>query len=149
MAGKDERPSKDVEGNSLDERESRDNQDRRKFARIPVRVPLTIVEGWSRVSFSTVNVSIGGIFIETAFIYKTGTHLNFTFTLPGQEKPIKAIGEVRHHYRYTFVDSRDRHRIIFGIGVRYVELEEDSEKLLTEFIDSRRDQLSNKKRNSD
>ncbi len=124
-----------------------DNYDRRRHVRIPLRTPVTVIEGWTRITFYAVNISVGGLFVETYVIYRTGTHLNLSFQLPGNEAPIKVIGEVRHHYRFTFVDSKGRDRIIFGIGVRFVHFEDDGMERVESFIGSRRDEYIAERKN--
>jgi uncharacterized protein (TIGR02266 family) len=43
----------------------------------------------------TTNISLGGMFVETAAVYPYGTRLRLRIELPGRSTPIEVAGDVR------------------------------------------------------
>lgn len=72
---------------------------RRQYPRaeVHVRASLALADDPTRVfeaSLPTVNLSVGGLFLESSFFLKTGTRLLVTLQLPKQGREVKVKGEV-------------------------------------------------------
>ena len=72
---------------------------RRKYPRagLSVRASLSLADDPTRVfeaTLPTVNISVGGMFLESSFFLKTGTKLLVTLSLPPRGREVKAKGEV-------------------------------------------------------
>lgn len=77
------------------------------------------------------DMSALGIFIRTNNPEKPGTNLNLRFTLPGDEAPLSIEGEVIwvNPYRPGHLDN-----INPGMGVRFIDLDENIQKRLIKLI---------------
>ena len=84
----------------------------------------------------TQDISSGGLFIATSVLYRIGDVIRVRFSLPGQQQPITADGEVRwvRDPRAMKTDSPE------GIGLRFVALSPEAKNEISEFL-SRRDSL--------
>lgn len=73
------------------------------------------------------NLSRGGSFFVSEKLLPVGQTFEMSIELPGIQ-PIKAMGEVRYHYRYT--DGE-------GMGIRFVRLGRDDLTFIAQFVDAR------------
>ncbi len=95
----------------------------RVFCGVPGRI-----EGPRGVIRCTVrNLSRGGSFFLTEQVLPVGQHFDLCIDLPGIA-PIRAVGEVRYHYRYSEGG---------GMGIRFVRLGGDDLRYISEFVDAR------------
>jgi hypothetical protein len=71
--------------------------DHRRFHRVPLGVPVEFRSGDSshKVHGTAKDISLGGMFIETASPAAVGVTLFLGFTLPGYGKPMFVSGTVR------------------------------------------------------
>jgi hypothetical protein len=97
---------------------------------VSVRASLALADNPSSVfqaSLPTVNVSVGGLFLESSFFLKLGTKLLVTLELPPDDRTVKAKGEV------VRVDSNDKGQT--GFAIRFTEYLDGSEVVLaTNFL---------------
>ncbi len=107
--------------------------EQRSHQRYRCRVAL----GWtSKSSFYTGlchDISVGGLFIATYQLLPTGTAMEVEIRLPDEEGLIRVAGEVR----WTRPDS-PRRECPIGMGVQFVDLEEEDRRRIERFI-ARRD----------
>ena len=81
----------------------------------------------------TVNLSIGGIFLETEQVLPVETLLTLEFLVPGGDNPIVAKGQV------TWINSGVdpvNSDLPAGFGIRFLELEQNEEWLIRNFLQS-------------
>ena len=71
--------------------------DKRGFTRLAVDVPVefTSRDSWEKVPGVAKDISLGGMFIETASPAAFGVAVLVGFTPPGQRKPMLVSGTVR------------------------------------------------------
>jgi uncharacterized protein (TIGR02266 family) len=110
--------------------------ERRADARIELEVEVGLETDNNFYTGLTQDISSGGLFVATHILYRVGENISVRFTLPGRKEAIRADTEVRW--------LRDPHtmrtELPAGIGLRFVKLEEEAQKAITEFL-QRRDSL--------
>jgi len=95
----------------------------RVFCGMPGRIegPKGAIRGTVR------NLSRGGSFFLAKNLLPVGQSFEMRIDLPGIA-PIKAVGEVRYHFRYAEGE---------GMGIRFVRLGGDDLKFISQFVDAR------------
>ena len=76
-----------------------------------------------------VNISQGGIFIQTTQSYSVGTLLHFQFTSIDQGELIDGLGRVVHVKQ----DEAGNH----GVGLEFLNLSDESEEVIEKIVASR------------
>jgi uncharacterized protein (TIGR02266 family) len=111
---------------SADENDKEKTDDRRASPRIPVE--MWVEESTDRELYFQrgANISAGGIYLERTIPHSKGTVVNLQFTLPDDSEPIKVKGEI--------VNVGDDPTEL-GMGVKFVELSENDERRIQNFID--------------
>jgi hypothetical protein len=105
---------------------------RRKYPRagLAVRARLSLADDPSRAfeaTLPTVNISVGGMFLESSFFLKTGTRLLVTLLLPPKGREVRVKGEV---VRVETIASGES-----GFALRFTEYLDGSEvALATHFL---------------
>ena len=68
---------------------------RRTDPRYARRLDVEVISGDQRRAATTVNISLGGLFVETSEAFPLQTRLQVRFQIPTQPEPIEVSGEVR------------------------------------------------------
>ncbi|MGD0836949.1 MAG: TIGR02266 family protein [Polyangia bacterium] len=68
---------------------------RRTDPRYARRLDIEITAGNDRLTATTGNISLGGLFVETLRPFALQTRLHIRFRIPTQPEPVEATGEVR------------------------------------------------------
>ena len=91
-------------------------QKRRQHNRVPC---ITVVEIQDIGLFRSLEIGVGGMYIETITSYPVGTILELQFKLnKSDDRPIKVLGNVVYDHK------------CIGIGIRFLDLKpEDREKI--------------------
>lgn len=104
--------------------------ERRKHLRIPVRIRIQYQVADQFFTDYIQNLSLGGIFVETADPLPVHTTLKVQFSLPSLEKPIVADGIVVHRVEI----GKGKGRAGSGMGIRFSQLDEQNKRLLEAYI---------------
>lgn len=102
---------------------------------IPVQVALPADIARDIVLFKTANISGTGALLSGFRAIPEGTSFTFALSLPGEDHPINGAAEV---VRRTGSGSSGS----FGIGVRYVSIEDEKRRLLDQFIENELSRLA-------
>ena len=97
-----------------------DNAERRFERRLPIRITVEYEDMEDFLTDYTANLSIGGMFIETAEPLAVGTRFRLRFTVPGRPTPIDTVAVVRWSQ-----PAARRSPVAPGMGVRFEELSQD------------------------
>lgn len=68
---------------------------RRTDPRYARRLDVEVIAGDQKRAATTVNISLGGLFVETTEAFPLQTRLQVRFKIPTQPEPIEVSGEVR------------------------------------------------------
>jgi uncharacterized protein (TIGR02266 family) len=79
----------------------------------------------------SINVSSGGLFIETPYPPAASTPLRLEFFLPGQERPIRCLGKVAW---LNAEDGKQNPQLPKGMGVQFVDMSLEDMRLIRSFI---------------
>ena len=104
--------------------------EKRKHARFPVRVLIRYRNADRFFQDYIENISIGGIFVETADPLSIGTNLNLQFSLPGMGSPIQADGVVVHLVK----GGARSFPVAGGMGIKFSELNDKNKELLEDYV---------------
>ncbi len=106
------------------------SRERRRERRVPVQIQIQYnsVDGFFQDYIR--NLSLGGIFIETAKPLPMNTKLRVEFCLPEMDTPITADGIVVHTLRV----GRTKNPGVSGMGIRFSELETSSRRMLEAYL---------------
>jgi Tfp pilus assembly protein PilZ len=66
------------------------------------------------------NISEGGMFIETLDPYPLGSQLRITFSFPGNEMEMTALGEVVHICFMNRSAGGSPRKLLLGMGVHFI-----------------------------
>jgi len=107
--------------------------DRRKFFRVPVKIRMLIKEeeGTGELYFLSKNLSLGGAFLVSDLLLETGTRVYLEFTLPHRPTLIIVKGEI------VWAKDEVEEEVSGGMGIKFLNLDSESKKYLTEFIGQR------------
>ena len=103
--------------------------ERRATARIPLRIQIQYRTAEQFFRDYMLNLSTGGIFIETARPLKVGTRLKIQFCLPRMEKEILADGVVVRR-----VNVHGKNPGTGGMGIRFSDLDPKDKSSLDDYI---------------
>ncbi len=116
-------------------------KERRRYARIGIALPIKYKiinkSGWHKTS--SLNISAGGVLIPTVPYLDVGTKLDLQIYLPGEKKPIKAIGRVIWRKPAEiwegFKLSHEMNGFFAGIEfAKFTKIKEDNTVKIMEFI---------------
>jgi uncharacterized protein (TIGR02266 family) len=113
--------------------ESAPKGDRRVYVRIPVRLQAVAREtehAVGEIYFLTRDLSLGGLFLESDFLFERGTQFEVTFQLPDSAADCHAVGEV------TWAQDAAQNGVP-GMGLAFEEMDLASMDRLTAFIRAR------------
>lgn len=107
--------------------------ERRRFLRIPVKIRMLIKEeeGMGELYFMSKNLSLGGAFLVSDLLLEKGTRVYLEFTLPNRSILIIVKGEI------VWTKDEVEEGASGGMGVRFLNLDSESKRILTEFIEHR------------
>jgi len=94
---------------------------------VPVQVALPKDIARDVILFRTANISESGALLSGFRAIPEGTVLTFNFRLPGEDTPITGAAEVVRKAEEGFEG-------IFGVGVRYLSIEDEMRKALSRYI---------------
>jgi len=104
---------------------------RRRWHRLPLRLWTEGRVDGRLDLHNCVNLSVGGIFIETRDSYAIGRELQIEFSLPGIPESIKVRGRVVSR---VSSDGADGSRS--GNGIEFVEITQTARTLIARFIEA-------------
>lgn len=108
--------------------------ERRIFPRKTLRSQVIFEDetGEGFIYFYSIDVSLGGLFLESDIPLKLGTRVFLSFTLKEGEPPIRTTGQVVRVERETsdFLP-------VVGMGVRFLDLGEMAKRTIQEFVSFR------------
>lgn len=103
-----------------------------KSVRVNVRLPLTLESGGVRWAASSVNISLGGMFVEMARFLQPGTEMLIEFTLPGTSlQPMLIRGKVAWLNRSEGKIKRD---LPAGMGIEFIKMAPEAQAALGLFL---------------
>ncbi len=106
----------------------------RRFSRYPIRVEFKIHEDEAtskgKLLFDSLNLSAGGAFLHSDYLFDVGTKIDVSFKLPNRDEPIGVKAEV------TWVTRGSTGRTESGMGVEFINLEESDRKTIEALIQS-------------
>lgn len=107
---------------------------RRRHPRLPLQLPAKVTLEGQEVQAETVNISLGGMFVQFednvdfgALVGQVGTWMDFQLFLPDQAEPV----ELRASVRWTDTGG--------GIGVQFGKLSLRATERLSDFLDEQTD----------
>jgi uncharacterized protein (TIGR02266 family) len=106
------------------------SRERRRERRVPVQIQIQYKTADGFFQDYMRNLSLGGIFIQTAKPLPMNTKLRVEFCLPGMADPITADGIVVHTLRV----GRTKSPSVSGMGIRFSALEPSSKQLLESYL---------------
>ena len=104
--------------------------ERRKHPRFPVRIRIEYRAADQFFTDYIQNLSLGGIFVETAEPLPVNTVLKVQFSLPSMRKPIVADGIVVHASQV----GRKRDLAAGGMGIRFSDLDQRSKQAVETYL---------------
>jgi uncharacterized protein (TIGR02266 family) len=103
-----------------------------KNVRVNIRLPLTLESGGARWGASSVNISLGGMFIEMARFFQPGTEMLVEFTLPGTPaQPVLVRGKVAWLNR---PEGKIKPDLPVGMGVEFTKMAPEAQTALGLFL---------------
>jgi CheY-like chemotaxis protein/Tfp pilus assembly protein PilZ len=106
---------------------------RMRNVRISIRLPLTLESGGARSAASSVDLSLGGMFVETNHLLHPGTEMLVEFTLPrpAPAEPLLIRGEVAWLNQPTGKIKKD---LPVGIGIQFTKMTPEAQTALALFL---------------
>jgi uncharacterized protein (TIGR02266 family) len=107
------------------------SSEKRRQRRVPVQIQIQYQSADGFFQDYIRNLSLGGIFIETAKPLPKNTKLRVEFRLPEMADPITADGIVVHTLR---VGRAKKNSAVSGMGIRFSELKSSSKQVLESYL---------------
>jgi uncharacterized protein (TIGR02266 family) len=101
---------------------------RRIDPRYERQLDVEVVSEGKKHTSKTVNISLGGLFLDSAVVLEIGTTVQLRFTLPTQPEPVEVAGDVRWVVKKDGVHN--------GIGIRFQGLRARDVWALNQFFQS-------------
>jgi response regulator RpfG family c-di-GMP phosphodiesterase len=111
-------------------------QKTRGHERVSVQVEVEVRLNGKITNYEVGDLSTSGVLLTTEEKIPTGTRLEISFELPTYKKPIKATGEA---VRIIARDLNNSDKA-YGVGVKFVEFEGDSQSRLEKFVNKTADE---------
>jgi len=107
--------------------------DKRRHLRGPIKVEIKagLANAGGIIYFYTKNISRGGAFIISDFLFEEGQELTLSFKLPGDNRIILAVGRVKWVSDKDTVDDK-RHEP--GMGIEFVKISPADEKRIDDYL---------------
>ncbi len=106
----------------------------RRFSRYPIRVEFRIHEEQAptkgKLLFDSLDLSAGGAFLRSDFLFEIGTEIEVSFKLPNQDEAVNTKAKV------TWVTRGSTGRSDPGMGVEFLELSPTDQASIEELIQS-------------
>lgn len=105
----------------------------RKSERKKVSIPLSITPVHIFTESQIVNISKGGVFINTPRPLPTDTDIEIEFVLPRVSKKVRAKGKVK--WAIEKVDRPDgRPGIVPGMGIKFIKISKEDLKKISSYM---------------
>lgn len=113
---------------------SRHLHDRLRNLRVGVRVPVALESGGVQATVASVDLSLGGMFVETAHLLPPGTELLAEFSLPGAEEvvPVLVRAEVAWLNETRGKLKKD---MPVGMGLQFTKVTPEAQTALGRYIE--------------
>jgi uncharacterized protein (TIGR02266 family) len=108
------------------------NVERRNGARVPVTLEVGLKSQHQFYTAKSANLSLSGIFVAGLVDATPGEWISVEFTVPGAERPIEAVGEVRWVRRVAISAEEPA-----GCGLRFRALALEDQELIERFLGAR------------
>jgi uncharacterized protein (TIGR02266 family) len=105
---------------------------RREQARFSVDLDVSLGSEHNFYAGFAENLSTGGVFVATHLLKPVGEEIRFSIHLPDMRAAVVGVGEVRWIREYN-----ERSDLPPGMGIRFRELEDGAEALITGFLERR------------
>lgn len=107
--------------------------DRRRHPRVAIEVEIKagLFHAGGIIYFSTKNISKGGAFLVSDYLFESGQELTLSFRLPGDNRIILAVGRIR------WVNDKDKVDGEFhepGMGIEFIKISPADEKRIEDFL---------------
>jgi uncharacterized protein (TIGR02266 family) len=102
----------------------------RREPRVSIFVRVDFKDKEDFIFYYSRNLSKGGIFIQTVDPLPTGTPIILQLTLPGNPHPL----EIESKVVWSRKDEEEGTKVIPGMGIQFLGLEDQSKKLLDDFL---------------
>jgi uncharacterized protein (TIGR02266 family) len=103
--------------------------EKRQYPRVPIRVSATCLEEEQLYNNYTLDISQGGIFIETITPLSAGVEIGLEFQLPRPPGPISVRGIVVRKVMPEDVRGNQ----VPGMGIKFLNLSPDDKKKIAEY----------------
>ncbi len=107
-------------------------EERRIAPRFEVTTKVKVESPRGIQRYQSLNLSTGGIFLESDKPLAIGTELVLKFDLPG-EGAVLAKGVVKHHHP-LIVTAEGGQKVLQGMGISFLRIEGDGSQALAEQI---------------
>ena len=108
------------------------SSERRDTRRLPIQRQVHYESLDDFLDDVTANISVGGMFIRTDSPLEVGTSFRLRFTLPDNDSPIDAVGEVR----WVVPPNSASGRLIAGMGVCFAELSDADRRRIERMLEA-------------
>lgn len=106
----------------------------RRFSRFPIRVEFRIKQEDAptkgKLLFDSINLSAGGAFLRSDYLFEIGTNIEVSFKLPNRDEMINAKAKV------TWVTRGSTGHGDPGMGVEFTDLPEADRNAIEKLIGS-------------
>ena len=106
--------------------------ERRKFPRIPVMMQVNYTNGEDFLVDYSTNLGPRGIFINTVRSFDAGEKVHIKFHLPGDDRPIRVLGQVCWARRR---DANPGSVVLPGIGIEFLHATEEAREAVAHFVE--------------
>ncbi|MGC8927044.1 MAG: PilZ domain-containing protein [Myxococcota bacterium] len=107
--------------------------EKRRHLRGPIRVEIKagVSNAGGIIYFSTKNISKGGAFLVSDYLFDVGQELTLSFRLPDDNRIILAVGRIKWINDKDRVDDKYHEP---GMGIEFIKISPADERRIEEFL---------------
>lgn len=107
--------------------------EKRRYLRGPIKVEIKagVSNAGGIIYFYTKNISKGGAFLISDYLFEQGQELTLSFQLPGDNRVILAVGRIKW---VNDKEKRDGHNHEPGMGIEFIKISPADEKRIDDFL---------------
>jgi hypothetical protein len=93
-------------------------RERRRFTRVPLHLPVSLLAAGKQLEATTVDVSFDGMLVQSYLVFPTGTHVQLTLDLQNGSTPLqlearvlRTLGTERMAVQFKSPNATERNRL--------------------------------------
>ncbi|OGF63071.1 MAG: hypothetical protein A2Y62_02475 [Candidatus Fischerbacteria bacterium RBG_13_37_8] len=111
----------------------------RKSTRVPLKLKVILQRDNKEIESYTHDISVDGMFVQSVEKIQINTLINCSLFLPEQQEPLSILSRVMYDGIFSYTGKES----FYGIGLNFMEITDESRKILKTYLDKQFYQCKN------